>query len=164
MSTEPTIRTGTMDDFSPVCRLLGELDDHHVEIRPDVFQSFDDPEKLRERVTGFVDPDDAEMFVAVIDDIVGLATVRIDDNPNAPMFRPGRRANMVDLVVDREFRGSGIAKLLLDRVVDWSRSRGLASLSTSVWNANQSALSFYTMSGFTNQCQRMDLRIDREQG
>jgi len=94
MPAEPTIRAATIDDYDSVGSLL------------------------RERVAGLVDPDIAEMFVAVVGDLVGLATVRIEDNPNAPMFRPGRRANMIDLVVAQEFRSSGIAKLLLGRVIE----------------------------------------------
>ena len=115
-----------MDDYPAVCRLLHELDDHHVRIRPDVFQPFDDPIRQRERIAQFVNEDDAELFVAEINtDIVGLATVRISDNPDAPMFRPGRRASMDNLVVNREFRGLGIAKMLLDRVTEWTQSREL---------------------------------------
>ncbi len=77
MLTEPTIRTATMDDYPAVCRLLRELDDHHVRIRSDVFQPFDDPIQQRKRITRFVNDDDAELFVAEISpDIVAVATVR----------------------------------------------------------------------------------------
>jgi hypothetical protein len=61
-----------------------------------------DPIQQRERVTGFVNGDNAELFVAEVNfDIVGLVTVRVSDNPDAPMFRPGRRACMDDLVDHR---------------------------------------------------------------
>lgn len=162
MPTEPAIRTATMDDCSAVCRLFRELDDHHVSIRPDVFQSFDDPIQQRERVARFVNGDDAELFVAEINsDIVGLATVRASDNPDAPMFRPGRRACMDDLVVKRESRGSGIGKMLLDRVTKWAQSRELPCLVINVWNANKEGLSFFAKNRFVPRCQQMELQIEK---
>jgi ribosomal protein S18 acetylase RimI-like enzyme len=162
MPTEVSIRSATMDDYSSICRLLRELDDHHVSIRPDVFQPFNDPRQQRERVTGFVNSDDAELFVAEINfDIVGLATVRVSDNPDAPMFLPGRRACMDDLVVNREFRGVGIAKKLLESVTEWAQSRKLPCLVINVWNNNQAGVSFFTKRGFALRCQQMELQIEK---
>ena len=162
MPTELTIRTATMDDYAAICRLLDELDDHHARILPDVFQPFDDPTRQRERIARFVDQDDAELFIAELNtDIIGLATVRISDNPDAPMFRPGRRACMDDLVVRRESRGLRIGNRLLARVTEWTRSRGLQWIDINVWNENKVGLSFFTTNGFTPRCQRMELRIDK---
>ena len=162
MPTELTIRTATLDDYPAVCQLLHELDDHHVRIRPDVFQPFDDPTRLRERIARFVDEDDAELFVAEIHtDIVGLATVEISDNPDAPMFRPGQRACIDDLVIRRESRGQGIGKLLLARVTEWTRSRKLQCIDINVWNENKVGTSFFKTNGFEPRCQRMELKIDK---
>lgn len=160
MPTEAIIRPATMDDCADACRLLEELDEHHVRIRPDVFQSFDDPIQRRERVRRFVNGDDAALFVAEISGrIVGLATVRVLGNPNAPMFRPGQRANIDDLVVNREFRGLGIAKKLLERVAQWAQSRALPCLVINVWNDNEVGASFFAKNGFSPRCQQMDLQI-----
>ena len=162
MPAKLTIRTATMDDYPAVCRLLHELDDHHVRIRPDVFQPFDDPVRQRERIARFVNAADAEMFVAEINtEMVGLATVRISDNPDAPMFRPGRRACVDDLVVKCEFQGLGIAKRLLDCVTEWTQSQELQCININVWNDNKAGLSFFTTNGFTPRCQQMELRIDK---
>lgn len=150
-----------MDDYEAASRLLGEVDDHHVRLRPDVFQPFDDPEKMRERVAGFVENDDAEILVAEIDSkVVSLATVQIHNNPDAPMFRPGRRAIMSDLVVDRGWRRAGIGRMLLDHVAEWTRSRGFTALGLNVWNANEEGLAFFTANGFAPRCQQMELRIE----
>lgn len=151
-----------MDDCPAVYRLLHELDDLHVRIRPDVFQPFDDPEQQRERVAGFVDADDAELFVAEMDDsIVGLATVRVASNPDAPMFRSGRRALMDDLFVAPDQRRSGIAQMLLERIKEWTQSRDLPTLDINVWNANDSGVAFFTASGFAPRCQQMELKFQK---
>jgi ribosomal protein S18 acetylase RimI-like enzyme len=64
-------------------------------------------------------------------------------------------------VVDREFRGLGIAKLLLDRATQWAQSRDLPCLVITVWNDNKAGLSFFTTSGFMPRCQQMELRIGK---
>ncbi|MGB0579591.1 MAG: GNAT family N-acetyltransferase [Limisphaerales bacterium] len=161
MTTTPSIRSATMDDFGAVGRLLREVDEHHVHLRPDVFQPFDDPKAMRLRIAGFIENENAEMIVAEVESaIVGLATVQIHDHPDAPMFRPGRRAIMSDLVVDPKSRRSGLGKTLLAVVVAWSRARGFESLGLNIWNANEEGLDFFTANGFLPRCQQMDLKID----
>ena len=160
MTTGPSIRSATMDDYDAVSRLLREVDEHHVRLRPDVFQPFDDPDAMRERIAGFVENDSAEMIVAESGSkILGLASVQIHDNPDAPMFRPGQRAIMSDLVVDPVQRRSGIGKTLLSAIITWSRARGFESIGVNVWNANQEGLAFFAAHGFHPRCQQMDLKI-----
>lgn len=162
MPTETTIRNATMDDYASVCQLLQELDDHHVQIRPDVFQRYDDPKSHRERISRFVKKSDARLFVAELNaDIVGLATIRISENSKAPMFRSKWRACMDNIVVKREFRNLGVAKALLAQITEWTRSQNLECIEINVWNENLAGLSFFTTNGFTPQCQKMELRIDK---
>jgi ribosomal protein S18 acetylase RimI-like enzyme len=151
-----------MDDFAELCQLLDELDDHHVRILPEVFQPFNDPPRQRDRLARFIEEDDAELFVAESSaEIVGLVTVRISETPNAPMFRPDRRACIDDLVVRRDSRGQGIGKRLLARVSEWTRSRKLQWIDINVWNANAVGASFFKTNGFEPRYQRMELRIDK---
>jgi ribosomal protein S18 acetylase RimI-like enzyme len=152
-----------MDDDDVVSRLLREVDELRVRLRPDVFPPFDDPDQMRERVAGFVEDADAEIIVAELGaDIVGLATIRVHDNPDASMFRPGRFAIMADLVVVPEFRRSGIAKSLLDSALEWTWSRGLPGLGINVWNDNESGVSFFEANGFAPRCQQMELKIEKD--
>lgn len=162
MPTGHTIRTATMDDFAELCQLLHELDDHHVRILPDVFQPFDDPKRQGNRLARFLEEDDAELFVAESSTgIVGLVTVRISETPDAPMFRPDRRACIDDLVVRNESRGQGIGKQLLARVSEWTRSRKLQWIDINVWHANTAGASFFKANGFEPRYQRMELRIEK---
>lgn len=163
MTSEVTIRTATIDDFSAVCRLLHELDDHHVRIRPDVFQPFDGPPRPREHIAQLIDEHDSEIFLAEIGaEIGGLATIELTDSPNAPMFRPRPSAVMSDLVVNQKFQGLGIGKGLLDRAAEWTQSRKIACITINVWIDNETGLSFFGANGFTPLCQRMELRVDKE--
>jgi GNAT superfamily N-acetyltransferase len=161
MATETNIRSGTMGDCPLACELLREIDGQHARMRPDVFQPFVDSAQQRDRITRFVDQDDAEMLVAEIDsELVGLATVRVSTYPEAPMFRAGSRVCLDDLVVRSEFRGRGIAAILVDRAAEWAQSRKIPSLVINVWNENEGGLAFFTENGFEPRCQQMELRID----
>ncbi len=160
--TGPAIRTATIDDFAAICRLLHELDNHHVGILPEVFQPFDDAPRQRDRIARFLDEDDADLFVADLHtELIGLVTVRISESPDAPMFQPDRRACIDDLVVRRESRGQGIGRLLLARVTEWTRSRELQCIDINVWNENTVGTSFFKTNGFEPRYQRMELRIDK---
>lgn len=164
MTREVVIRIATTDDCPAVCRLLRELDDHHIRIRPDVFQSFDGPTRPQEHLARFINEHDGDIFLAEVGaDIVGLATIRIVDGPDGPMFRSSQSASMDNLIVTRDFQGLGIGKRLLDRAVTWSQSREIPSININVWIDNESGTSFFKASGFKPLCQRMELRIDSAQ-
>jgi len=155
------IRTATMADSRTVARLLRELDDHHVRMRPDVFQAFDDDTYQTERIRRFVQQDDASLFLAASDSkVVGLATVRISHPAAVPMLRPVKRAYIDDLVVNSGYQRLGVARMLIDHVSAWARSRELQAIAINVWRDNQAGMGFFTSNGFAAQCQQMELKID----
>ena len=163
MTGDVTIRAATMDDYSAICQLFHELDDHHVRIRPDVFQHFNGPPRRRDVITRLVDDRQGEIFLAEVGkEIVALATVHVKDCPDAPMFRPCKIAVMDNLVVSQDYRGAGVGKKLLDRVAKWAESRNIPSINISVWIENESGMSFFAANGFKPMCQRMELRLDSE--
>ena len=148
-------------DFDAICQLLYELDEFHVRLLPDLLQTIDDPARQNERIGQYVAADDAELLVAELHGaLVGLSTVRVLSNPDAPMFKAGQRAYMDDLVVSDRFRGRGIGKQLLSKVVDWARARELKYVDTNVWDDNECAMSFYRFHGFQPRYHRLELRTD----
>ena len=160
MTDRPRIRIASMDDYSEIRRLLRDLDELHVRIRPDVFQSFDDQVQQRERIEQIINNHNSDLFAAEIgSNFIGLATVRVASNPDAPMFRPSRRACMDDLVVSTKFRRLGIAQMLVDHVAEWAASRELPSLGINVWNSNHDGVSFFESYGFKPRCQQMEIQI-----
>jgi len=151
----------TQADFEAVGQLFRELDEFHQRILPDVFQPMDDPVRQHERIAGFFDVDDAELFVAELaGTLVGLSTVRILSNPDPPMFKAGQRACIDNLVVSDRFRGQGIGQQLLSKVVAWARARELKYVDATVWDDNECAMSFYRSSGFQPRYHRLELSTD----
>lgn len=77
--------------------------------------------------------------------IVGIVnndeTVRYD-------FRAPKRGRITELVVDKEYRGKGIGKTLLNEMKDYLKSIGCEKVLIAVFGYNESAIKFYKENGF----------------
>ncbi|NYJ12817.1 GNAT superfamily N-acetyltransferase [Rhizobium leguminosarum] len=91
--------------------------------------------------TEIADPS-AAVFVAMADDlIIGYAHVLVRS-------ADGRSALLNRFYVDAEWRGSGLARGLLDAVIDESGQRAVSQLELTVFERNSRALAFYKRVGF----------------
>jgi len=111
---------------------------------PDAFaSSAEDWEKLsddewRRRITA------AAVFVAFRDgDPAGIM-----DLSRERASKMAHRATVVMVYVRESLRGSGLARMLLQTLVDHARSQGIRQLELSVSAENPKAISFYTREGF----------------
>jgi len=59
------------------------------------------------------------------------------------------RAALISMWVTPSHRGRGVGRLLVTRVADWSRSRGVRTLCLTVTSNNAVAVAFYQRLGFT---------------
>jgi ribosomal protein S18 acetylase RimI-like enzyme len=94
-----------------------------------------------ERLAGTSDELDLPLIAEVGDSPVGLAWGRIE--PSDPGV-----AYLYQMWVAPEHRRHGIARMLLDAVVDWSRRRGARSLQLGVTWGNDEAVGLYASAGF----------------
>jgi ribosomal protein S18 acetylase RimI-like enzyme len=79
------------------------------------------------------------MFVATIDGrLVGIATEHQQDP----------YGHMLGIIVDERYRGRGVGRALLDRLISWAKNEGFAHLSLTVFPHNERALALYRSSGF----------------
>ena len=81
-------------------------------------------------------------FVAVANDrFVGMVGGKLSETD-------ARVAELVALWVEPAARGSGVARRLVDAVVDWARRQGAAHVELWVVNGNDAARAVYERSGF----------------
>ena len=86
-------------------------------------------------------------------DPVGIAGgMRMDDRPE--------ERHLISMWVSPEARGHGIARLLVDAVVDWARADGAQELSLWVVDGNERALRLYERLGFRLTGDRQDFPGD----
>ncbi len=74
--------------------------------------------------------------------LVGMATLASFPLPT------GVRGHLDDVVVDQQLRGRGIARLLLEAVIELARERGLRTLDLTSRPSRQSAIRLYESVGF----------------
>jgi ribosomal protein S18 acetylase RimI-like enzyme len=81
------------------------------------------------------------MFVALIADrVVGIAT----EHQQEPY------GHMVGMIVDERYRGRGVGRALLERLIAWARDEQLPYLSLSVFAHNERARALYRSCGFVD--------------
>lgn len=70
-------------------------------------------------------------------------------------------AFIYDIAVDEEHRGRGLGRALLEAAEQWSRERGLSSVSLHVFGANEVARRLYESSGYEVTDLSMRKLLDR---
>nr|WP_246029074.1 GNAT family N-acetyltransferase [Parashewanella tropica] len=58
-----------------------------------------------------------------------------------------------------EYRGQGINKLMLDKIIAWSKERGVSDFYLDVYSANDSAIKAYEKAGFQPSLLEMKLNL-----
>lgn len=98
------------------------------------------------RLDALVARDDLEMHVARIDGrLIGMATLVTFPLPT------GWRGFVEDVVVDKDARGSGVARLLLQALTRAADRRGLRTLDLTSRASRESALRLYESVGFVRR-------------
>ena len=99
-----------------------------------------------ERVMSLLDAQNTDLYVARDSGrIVGMATLA-----TAPLVT-GWHGSIEDVVVDQSARGQGIARLLLEAIIDESERRGLPTLDLTSRPSRESALRLYDSVGFVRR-------------
>lgn len=142
-----TIRPAMVEDFGAIVEL---------------FREFAHFEYLDERMTNSVEQMKAETeyfncFVAVNKqhEIVGYATYFF-----AYFTWTGKSLYMDDLYVKESYRGAGIGKILINKVIDFAKASGCHKLRWQVSDWNAPAISFYKGLGAVIDAQERNCDLD----
>lgn len=107
------------------------------------------------------DTDDADFadadLVTTDADLVGFVTADVDE-PSTVFDRPDRLV-VGDLYVAAPYRGTGLARRLLDRAAERAREAGCAEVVLDVDADNERALGFYEKVGFETVRYRMAVGV-----
>jgi putative acetyltransferase len=124
------IREGSPTD-PDVRRLIAELDAFNTALYPAESNHFDPPEKLAATRGIF-------LVVELAGQLVGCGAAK----------HCGDWAEIKRMFLKPEARGAGLARLMLDRLLDWARGEGLTLARLETGHASQGALSLYRRAGF----------------
>lgn len=154
-----TVRPALRDELERVNELRRMVNDVHVTGRPDIFRPGFIPQ-LQEYVYTLYDSGDADILVAVMDEIiVGYACVNVVKKPLSPYNKERSCYHIEEFGVDEAYRRKGVATALIDYIRNDAKKKGLDRVELDMWEFNQSALAFYEAAGFTTYRRYMEMDV-----
>lgn len=102
---------------------------------------------------------EAEVLVAIVDDqVVGSGYARLLDAK--PYQKYEKYAYLGFMFVKPEYRGQGINKMILHRLINWAKERNISEIRLQVYEENTSAKKAYAKAGFRPNLLEMRMEID----
>ena len=128
------------------CKRFAELINHYMTDPMGGSKPLTPLEQLR-LVDGMAShPSGFVLFVIIGDQIVGLTTCFI----NFSTFKVKKYLNIHDVIVQKEFRGYGIGRNLIEKCIEISKERNYCKVTLEVRDDNTNAKALYTGLGFTD--------------
>ena len=143
-----TVRFAREDDLDRVNVLRRQVNDLHVEGKPDVFKpGFCD--ELRDYIHAIREDPNKEIVVAETHGTVcGFAVLNHIVRPENPFMYERDFLDIDEFGVDEAFRRMGAASQMVRFIRDWAKEKGYRRLELNMWEFNRSAQAFYEAAGF----------------
>ena len=145
------IRKLTQSDYDRVIELYKELDELHVQARPDCFVPRDKEEIYPKDafIHNLSHPGVLELGAFENEQLVGF--VRASLWEESSMVKDVKTVCLDNIYVLPAFRRRGVAARLFAAVESWAKEQGAIRLDLHTWDFNKSAISMYRAMGMTPQ-------------
>ena len=154
------VRFAEEKDLDIVNELRKQVNDIHADGRPDVFKSGFGIE-LRELAKGFLNGENTDILVAEREGIIcGMACVDYVSRPESPYGKARSFYHVQEIAVDVNFRRQGVARELLEFMIQEAKRRKLDKIELDVWEFNDSAIEFYQAVGFKQTRRWMEYEVE----
>jgi len=137
-------------DSQQLAALNEQVQKLHHELYPEVFKPYD-AKAIAAYFESLLVEREAKAFLAVdteTDRILGYVLLIVVDKKENPFQYERSYVELDQILVLEEFRGNGIAKLLLEQSVAWTRELLLDRIELNHWTMNHGARSFFNANGF----------------
>lgn len=153
------IRFAREDELDRVNELRKQVNDLHVEGKPDVFKAgFTD--ELYNHIYDIWNDPEQEIVVADADGIIcGFAVVHHIYKAENPFMFERDFIDVDEFCVDERFRRQGIATEIITFIKDYTKEKGFRRIELNMWEFNQGALEFYEAVGFNTYRRYMELFV-----
>ncbi len=142
------IRDMESKDYPEIDRLMKELHELHVKGRPDLYTELEHPYSREEFEKIVSDPEIIAILAEEKSVVIGLCIGTL--RKKSGMVET-KTMYIEDLIVDRNFRGKGIASQLYEEMEERGRNTGAKRLDLMVWEFNSDAKRFYEKQGMRPQ-------------
>ena len=142
------IRFAKEEDLGRVNELRRQVNDLHVEGKPDVFKpGFD--EELQNFVHVIMEDPEQEIVVAEIDGkLCGMAVLHHINKAPTPFMYERDFLDIDEFCVDKDHRRQGVASAMISFIRDYAKEKGFNRIELNMWEFNEEALAFYEAAGF----------------
>ncbi len=153
------VRFAEEKDLLRVNELRREVNDIHVNGRPDIFKS-----GFAQEMQGFalvlVNGENSNIIVAERDGVIcGMACVDYVHKKETPYSLERKFYHVQEIAVDEAFRRQGAATELLEFMKMDAKNRGFDRIELDVWSFNDEAMKFYAKTGFKEFRRFMELEV-----
>lgn len=154
------IRDLTINDFNEVNEIFMQMQDLHVEHRPDLYRKIDKPTttKAWDYEASLSDENMIMLGAEVNGSIVGFCISQIQEAKGGSRV-PRVSVHIRNIAVDEAHHRCGIGKALYNEAVTRGKARGAAAVDLKVFSFNDDAIAFYRSLGMTVQSYTMEQMI-----
>ena len=152
------IRPAEKGDYLQVKKLMIQLQQHHINLRPDVYKMSDFfTEDTFDKLLA-----ECNVLVAVDEngEIAGAVSYSIMDM-KAAIIHPFKSLWIADLIVSETHRGQGIGSMLMEKVKQTAKENGVDRIQLNVSSYNTDAVKLYEKLGFTPEMIKMEYIFDK---
>ncbi len=153
------VRFAKEDELDRINELRKQVNDLHVEGKPDVFKpGFSD--ELRDFINVIWNDPEQEIVVAVSDEVIcGFAIIHHINKPENPFMKERDFLDIDEFCVDEAYRRKGIATDLITFIKEYAKKKGFHRIELNMWEFNQGALAFYESVGFETYRRYMEIML-----
>lgn len=153
------VRFAKENELGRVNELRKQVNDIHVEGKPDVFKpGFGD--ELRDFVKVIWNDPEQEIVVAEDDGVIcGFAVLHHINKPENPFMKERDFIDIDEFCVDKDHRRKGAASEMVSFIKEFAREKGFKRIELNMWEFNQNALAFYEAAGFKTFRRYMEMMI-----
>ena len=153
------IRFAEDKDLERVNELRKQVNDLHVNGRPDIFKAGCPPE-LRDHVyTVFRDPRQKIVVAEMDGRICGLAVLNHLTRPETPYMYVRDYLDIDEFCVDEACRRRGAAREMMEFIKAYAKEKGFAKIELNMWEFNRGALACYEALGFSTYRRYMEMSV-----
>ena len=154
------VRFAGEKDLDKINELRKQVNDIHVEGRPDLFKAGFGSE-IRDFAKVMLEGENSDIIVAERNGVIcGMVCVERIDKPETPYSKARSFYHVQEIAVDEKHRRQGVAKELLEFMIEDAKKRNLRRIELDVWEFNDSAIEFYQTVGFKQTRRWMEYEVE----
>lgn len=154
------VRFAEEKDLNIINELRKQVNDIHVEGRPDVFKAGFGTE-IRDFAKVIMNGENSDIIVVERNGVIcGMVCVDYVNKPETPYSKARSFYHVQEIAVDVNYRRQGVAKELLEFMITDAKKRKLGKIELDVWEFNDSAIEFYRVVGFRQTRRWMEYEVE----